>query len=71
MRASGFLLLGVLDCILAVLDCAKMAEMMSPDDILGTFSELPVKEPDLMQLTLQASVAALVNLQSVEAWMRR
>ena len=71
MRASGFLLLGVLDCILAVLDCAKMAEMMSLDDILGTFSELPVKEPDLMRLTLQASVAALVNLQSVEAWMRR
>ena len=32
-----------------------------------TFSELPVKEPDLMRLTLQASVAALVNLQSVEA----
>jgi len=26
-----------------------------------------VKEPDLMRLVLQASVAALVNVQSVEA----
>lgn len=40
---------------------------MSPDDILGTFSELPVKEPDMMRLVLQACVATLVNVQSVEA----
>jgi hypothetical protein len=26
-----------------------------------------IREPDLMRLTLQASVAALVNVQSVEA----
>lgn len=32
-----------------------------------TFSELAVKEPDPMRLVLQASVAALVNVQSVEA----
>ncbi len=41
--------------------------LMSPDDMLETFSELAMKEPDLMRLVLQASVAALVNLQSVEA----
>ena len=41
--------------------------MMRPDDMLETFSELAVKEPDPMRLVLQASVAALVNAQSVEA----
>ena len=41
--------------------------LMSPDDMLETFSELAVKEPDLMRLTLQASVAALVNAQSMMA----
>ncbi len=35
--------------------------------MLETFSDLAVKEPDLMRLVLQASVAALVNVQSVEA----
>jgi|GEM_PF-741487 len=40
--------------------------LMRPDDMLETFSELAVKEPDLMRLTLQACVAALVNVQSVE-----
>ena len=41
--------------------------LMRPDDMLETFSELAVKEPDLMRLVLQASVAALINAQSVEA----
>jgi hypothetical protein len=41
--------------------------LMRPDDMLETFSELAVREPDLMRLVLQASVAALVNVQSVEA----
>ncbi len=40
--------------------------LMRPDDMLETFSELAVREPDLMRLVLQASVAALVNVQSVE-----
>ena len=40
---------------------------MRPDDMLETFSELAVKEPDLMRLVLQASVAAMVNVQSVYA----
>ena len=40
---------------------------MRPYDMLETFSELAVKEPDMMRLVLQASVAALVNVQSVEA----
>ena len=34
-------------------------QLMRPDDILETFSELAVKEPDLMRRVLQASVAAL------------
>ena len=41
--------------------------LMRPDDMLETFSELAVKHPDLMRILLQASVAALVNVQSVEA----
>ena len=41
--------------------------LMQPDDMLEIFSELAVREPDLMRLVLQASVAALVNAQSVEA----
>ena len=41
--------------------------LMRPDDMLESFSELAVKEPDLMRLVLQAAVAALVNVQSVEA----
>ena len=44
-----------------------MAAMMSPDDILEMFCELAVKDPDLMRMQLQAAVAALVNVQSVEA----
>ena len=42
-------------------------QLMRPDDMLETFSELAVREPDLMRLILQACVAALVNVQSVEA----
>ena len=41
--------------------------LMRPDDMLETFAELAVKERDLMRLTLQGCVAALVNVQSVEA----
>ncbi len=43
-----------------------IARLMRPDDMLETFSELAVKEPDLMRLVLQASVAALVNIQTIE-----
>ena len=46
---------------------SDIRRLMSPDDMLETFSELAVKEPDLMRLVLKASVAALVNVQSVEA----
>jgi hypothetical protein len=41
--------------------------LMRPDDMLETFSELAVKDPELMRLELQACVAALVNVRSVEA----
>lgn len=44
-----------------------IAQLMRPDDMLETFAELAVKEPDLMRLTLQASVAALLNAQSMMA----
>ena len=37
---------------------------MRPHDILETYSELAVNEPDLMRLVLQASLAAMVNSQS-------
>ena len=40
--------------------------LMRPDEMLETFSELAVREPDLMRLVLQASVAALVNVQAFE-----
>jgi hypothetical protein len=40
--------------------------LMRPDNMLETFSELAVKDPDLMRVVLQACVAALVNVQSVE-----
>ena len=41
--------------------------LMRSEDLLETLSELAVKQSDLMRLVLQASVAALVNVQSVEA----
>ena len=56
----------VLDCLLAVFDCTKMAATMRPDDMLESFIDLAVKEPDMMRLESQASVVALVNVQSVE-----
>ena len=41
--------------------------LIRSEDLLETLSELAVKQSDLMRLVLQASVAALVNVQSVEA----
>ncbi|MEZ6130378.1 MAG: hypothetical protein R3C59_16970 [Planctomycetaceae bacterium] len=46
---------------------SALACLMRPDDMLETLSELAVKEPDSMRLTLPASMAAPVNLQSVKA----
>lgn len=47
--------------------------LMRLDATLDTFSELAVKVPDLMRLVLQASVAALVNVQAaaVNAELKR
>ncbi len=42
-------------------------QLMSPEDMLETFSELAVKEPDLMRLGLPACVAALVNVENMQA----
>jgi hypothetical protein len=44
-----------------------MRILMRPDDMLETFSGLAVNDPDLMRLVLHAAIAALVNVQSVEA----
>jgi hypothetical protein len=44
-----------------------IGRLMRPDDMLETFSELAVREPDLMRIVLQACVAALVNVHSVQA----
>ena len=41
--------------------------LMRPDDMLEMFAELAVKERDLMRLTLPGCVAALANVQNVEA----
>ncbi len=46
---------------------SAIRRLMRPDDMLDTFSELAVKDPDMMRVVLQASVAALVSVQSVEA----
>lgn len=44
-----------------------VSRMMPPNDILETHSKLAVKEPDLMRLVLQVNLAAIVDVQSVEA----
>ena len=43
-----------------------IARLMEPDNMLETFYELASAEPDLMRLVLQASVAALLNVQALE-----
>lgn len=40
-----------------------VCRLMCRDDMLETFSERAVKEPDLMRLVLQARVVALVDVQ--------
>jgi hypothetical protein len=57
---------GVVDKTVDFSHWEKTAALMCPDAMLETFSELAVKEPDLMRLVLQACVAAMVNVQSVE-----
>ena len=41
-----------------------LRKLMSPDDMLETFSEHAIADPDLMRVTLQASVATLINLHT-------
>jgi hypothetical protein len=43
-----------------------ITQLMEPDNMLETFYELASAEPDLMRLVLQASVAALLNVQAFE-----
>ena len=38
--------------------------MMSPDDMLEAFSQQAIEDPDLMRVTLQASVAALIKVHT-------
>lgn len=42
-------------------------QLMTQCDMLEKFTELAVKDPDLMRVVLHASVAALVNSQNVSA----
>ena len=65
--ANRFRVRGVLDCILTVFDCKTTAAPMRPDDMLESFAELTVKDPDLMRLVLQFSLVAQVNVQSMES----
>lgn len=68
LQASGQTLTSLVDAPANRPDMQNAVRiLMRPDDMLETFSELAVKEPDLMRILLQASVAALVNVQSVEA----
>ena len=64
---SGLKLRSVVDKAADFSYWEKTAPPMCPDAMLETFSELAVKEPDLMRLVLQANVAPLVNVQTVEA----
>ena len=67
LQASGQTLASLVDALAKRPDMQNaIARLMRCDDMLETFSELAVKEPDLMRLVLQASVAALVNVQAVE-----
>ena len=68
LQASRETITGLIDSLANRPDMQNaVRRLMRPDDMLETFSELAVKEPDLMRLVLQASVAALVNVQRVEA----
>ena len=68
LQASRQTLTSLVDSLASRPDMQNaVRRLMRPDDMLETFSKLAVKEPDLMRLVLQASVAALVNVQSVEA----
>ena len=68
LQASRQMLTSLVDSLANRPDMQNaVRRLMQPDDMLETFSELAVREPDLMRLVLQASVAALVNAQSVEA----
>lgn len=42
-------------------------QLMSPDDMLETFSQIGVEDPDLARVTLGAAVSALVKSQAVLA----
>ena len=68
LQASRQTLTALVDSLASRPDMQNaIRRLMRPDDMLETFSELAVKQPDLMRLVLQASVAALVNVQSVDA----
>ena len=41
-----------------------LRKLMSPDDMLEAFSQQAIEDPDLMRVTLQASVAALINVHT-------
>ena len=68
LQESRQTIAGLIDSLTSRPDMQNaIRRLMRPDDMLETFSELAVKEPDIMRLVLQASVASLVNVQAAEA----
>lgn len=68
LQASRQMITGLIDSLSNRPDMQNaVRRLMRPYDMLETFSELAVKDPDLMRLVLQASLPALVRSQSVEA----
>lgn len=67
--AFSQLAMGICFCIFRPLSTPSRfwTQWKPPDDMLETFSELAVEEPDLMRLVRQASVVSLVNTQSAMA----
>ena len=67
LQASGQTLASLIDAPANRPDMQNaIRRLMRPDSMLETFSELAVKQPALLLIRLQASVAAMVNVQSVE-----
>ena len=67
-RQCETVLSGIVDALEAREDMqTAIRRLMTPDDILETFSQIGIEDPDVARVTLEAAVAALVNCQSVKA----
>lgn len=67
-RQCETVLSGIVDALEARGDMqAAIRRLMTPDDMLETFSQIGIQDPDVARVTIEAAVAALVNCQSVMA----